>query len=662
MMRHFFPAFCSFFYTKNYLTLNSLPSKDLGVVSKAFLWVHIFFLLLAPQQASAQVEDYLRSGKAQIQMNNHKLALQDFEEAIRLRKNFAEAYFWRGIAYFNLKNYPQAFRSFDQAQVLAPERSQYLHSRYECYATLNNYALVLKHYEEVFVADSSEAWVHAEKAALLLFNKDYGRALYHANRALELDPYQVSPLAIRGMAHWGLKKGQSATEDFYNFLRDAQQAKDWFFLALQVSLHGLQDEDLRQKAEQWAFQAVQREDNFIHNQLYAQLLYHNGKKLNCLEVAHKAVSLAKKEGTNYTQVQKLLDELSESTVDDIPPLITLVSPPLARGGIVVSNRSEINIIGKASDESGIKEVLINGNPARVLANGDFNGVLLLKKDMNSFEIEASDLKGNVQRSTFQLLKEPIVSASQKKKKYKALGQSYALIFATNEYEYWGNLLNPVKDAETIAQDLREIYGFETDLVINATQAQVILKLKEYLQKSYQANDQLLIFFAGHGQFDQTFREGYLVTRDSRLDDDTKISYLPHSVLRSYVNNINCKHILLMMDVCFGGTFDPLLAAKGVRGEALSEDISPEEFIRRKLSTVTRKYITSGGKEYVPDGTPGQHSPFARKFLEALRSYGGKDQILTLSEVVSYLEKISPEPHAGEFGTNEPGSDFIFVAK
>jgi len=116
-----------------------------------------------------------------------------------------------------------------------------------------------------------------------------------------------------------------------------------------------------------------------------------------------------------------------------------------------------------------------------------------------------------------------------------------------------------------------------------------------------------------------------------------------------------------MDVCFGGTFDQKIAQRGqIQNEY--KEITRTEFIQRKLKNKTRLYLTSGGKEYVSDGRPGQHSPFARKFLEALRNYGGNDSILTQSEINNYVDKLTPEPRYGEFGNNEPGSDFIFVAK
>jgi len=242
---------------------------------------------------------------------------------------------------------------------------------------------------------------------------------------------------------------------------------------------------------------------------------------------------------------------------------------------------------------------------------------------------------------------------------------YALLFAIDEYDddKWKDLTNPINDARTIASELEESYGFKVEMVENFSQDEVIIKLREYAEKSYDEYDQLLIFFAGHGQFDELLGQGYIVSKNSRMNDVAKSSYISHSVLRNAIDNIPNQHILLAMDVCFGGTFDPLIARSGSRGgEDMYKEIETNAFINRKLRFKTRKYITSGGKQYVPDGRPGMHSPFASKFLEGLRSYGGRDNIITLPELYGWLERINPEPRTGGFGTNEAGSDFVFMVK
>lgn len=240
-------------------------------------------------------------------------------------------------------------------------------------------------------------------------------------------------------------------------------------------------------------------------------------------------------------------------------------------------------------------------------------------------------------------------------------KDYGLLFATDIYDYWSDLVNPVYDATAIAAELKDQYGFDIEVVTNATQEEMLVKIKEYSGRNYKPQDQLFIFFAGHGQFDEVFGEGYIVAKNSLERDPAKTSFISHSNLRSYINNIPCDHILLAMDVCFGGTLDPVIAR--ARGNEVKDELSVSEFLVRKLSKKTRRYITSGGKEYVSDGIVGQHSPFATRFLESLKSRGLEDGILTLNEMLPYFEKItSHEPRSGEFGENEKGSDFVFIVK
>lgn len=240
-------------------------------------------------------------------------------------------------------------------------------------------------------------------------------------------------------------------------------------------------------------------------------------------------------------------------------------------------------------------------------------------------------------------------------------KDYAILFATDKYDHWADLVNPVEDAHAIANELKTRYGFEVEVVENPSQEDVFIKIADYVQKKFKPQDQLMIFFAGHGYFDDTFGEGFVVASNSLENDKAKTSYISHSRLRSVINNIPCEHIFLTMDVCFGGTFDPVIARERGPGSAYTE-ASASEFLVRKLSYKTRKYLTSGGKTYVSDGVAGKHSPFALKVLQALKDNGGTDRILTLEEIRTYVERLVPEPRTGSFGDDNPASDFVFVAK
>jgi serine/threonine protein kinase len=247
------------------------------------------------------------------------------------------------------------------------------------------------------------------------------------------------------------------------------------------------------------------------------------------------------------------------------------------------------------------------------------------------------------------------------------GKNYALLFATDNYQYWPHLNNPLNDANTIAGELRDNYSFSDtapEVVANPRTKDIIDTLHEYATKSYGPNDQLFIYFAGHGFFDEREKEGFLVGADSRLqkDDTDHSSYVDFSRLSTILDSIPVQHIFVVLDVCYGGAFDAKVTKwAGQRGDEYA-DVAPEKFIQRKLAVKGRLYLTSGQITTVPDGKAGQHSPFARRFIESLRSYGGKKQLVTATSLAVDVAKLEPEPRFGEFGDSAPGADFLFIPK
>ena len=304
------------------------------------------------------------------------------------------------------------------------------------------------------------------------------------------------------------------------------------------------------------------------------------------------------------------------------------------------------VSGIVTDPSGIAEVKVNGAEVQVRGN-NFSDTVQLVSGKNIILVTATDGLGN------QSDEEITIFCDDERQ-----GKNYALLFAVDTYDHWSGLRYPRLDAMEIKQDLEQIYGFQVELVPNPTETQVLEVLNRYALKEYAPEDQLLIFFAGHGYFNKGFKIGYLIAQDTQYPDNSGrlLSYLSHSYFRDIIDNMSCKHILLILDTCYSGTFDVRLAMRG-EAENLPEMLSSED-IKRKLTYTTRWYLTSGSKEQVPD-----YSLFIRAFLEALRSQGGRDNVLTIKEILTHLEDLSnPTPCFDEFGRNAPGSDFLFIVK
>jgi Caspase domain len=375
------------------------------------------------------------------------------------------------------------------------------------------------------------------------------------------------------------------------------------------------------------------------------------------------------DGENLIEMDYLAVREGQKSYVPQPPVVTLITP---QGDDITVDAKSIQFkAGIKSDSklNGVK-LLVNDEQVQIQAKRDAEGKydilidqeLTLKPGFNDIRLMAKNDDGLIQRFALR-----IAAKTGDGSPVKRNGTDYALFIATDNYGQWSHLVNPVNDCRTIAQELETNYGFNTEIVIDGTRNDILKKLKEYARKVYADGDQLLIFIAGHGKFDDLFGEGYLVCTDSEKEDEGNNTYVAHSNLRTIANAIPCKHTLLMMDVCFGGTIDPFIATGGGhRGGDVADgggkELTQTDFISRKLAFKTRRYLTSGGKEYVPDGVPGNHSPYARKFLDALRNYGGHDRIMTLAELVLYFERLIPEPRFGEFGANEPGSDFLFIAR
>jgi hypothetical protein len=327
----------------------------------------------------------------------------------------------------------------------------------------------------------------------------------------------------------------------------------------------------------------------------------------------------------------------------------------------------------------IEAVIVNQQPLnsiRLIVSSSVDGTEIAVKnipieaDQMSYDIEQQiklpdgsnfiSLEVTTDNGVVVSEKRQVLTGKDAESNFVALNRKdYVLLFATNKYDHWNDLANPVDDATTIATELKEKYGFEVDLVENPTVEEIWEKLREYNERKFAPQDQLLIFFAGHGHYDESFGEGYVVARNSLHNDVSRTTYLSHNRLRGVINNISCNHILLTMDVCFGGTLDPVVASS--RG-AMEHEVSINDMLVRKWGYRTRKYLTSGGKEYVSDGIPGKHSPFAAKLIESLRSMGGDDRILTLAELQANLEKLKQLPRFGSFGADESLSDFVFVGE
>jgi uncharacterized caspase-like protein len=231
------------------------------------------------------------------------------------------------------------------------------------------------------------------------------------------------------------------------------------------------------------------------------------------------------------------------------------------------------------------------------------------------------------------------------------GNYYALVIGNNDYRSLPKLKTAVNDSVAIARLLQDEYRFQTTLLTDATRGQILRSLNDY-RKMLGKNDNLLIYYAGHGWLDSAADEGYWLPIDATRDDP--VNWIANSSITAAIKAINAKHVMVVADSCYSG--------KLMRGVSVREK-STGGALEKLAGRRTRVVMSSGGLEPVADAGIGDHSIFSAALIEALNRNKG---ILNGTQLFEQVRKPvmnnadqTPE-YADIHKAGHDGGDFLFV--
>lgn len=232
------------------------------------------------------------------------------------------------------------------------------------------------------------------------------------------------------------------------------------------------------------------------------------------------------------------------------------------------------------------------------------------------------------------------------------GRYHALVIGNNDYKQLPKLDMAVIDARAVADLLRQQYGFEVELQIDVTRNQVMASLAAF-RKRLTGDDNLVIFYSGHGYYDEAADRGYWLPVDA--DRDNPANWVSNADITDMIKAMQARHVLIVADSCYSGTL--------TRGGSIA--LHDAGYIRRMVEKRGRTVLTSGGLEPVLDAGGAGHSVFARAFIEALTEnvdvLDGQQLFARVREPVTANAEQTPEYGAIRFAGHD-GGDFIFVRR
>ena len=246
-------------------------------------------------------------------------------------------------------------------------------------------------------------------------------------------------------------------------------------------------------------------------------------------------------------------------------------------------------------------------------------------------------------------------------------QSWAVIIGIDKYQNATNLDYAVEDAEAMKELLIGKFDYPDEnvkMLVNQEANKVnIIKVISDISLSAGENDRVLVFFAGHGEtmdLPDGGEMGFLFPVDGN-QENLYASAIPMNDLKDWSNISNAKHMLFLVDACYGG-----LASVGSR--SLDAKTTPN-YIEKITKNKSRQIITAGGRdEKVIERPEWGHSAFTLNLKRGLGDGNADmnaDGYITanelgifLSESVTIDSENQQTPQSRKLTSQE--GEFVFV--
>jgi tetratricopeptide (TPR) repeat protein len=347
-------------------------------------------------------------------------------------------------------------------------------------------------------------------------------------------------------------------------------------------------------------------------------------------------------------------QIADRRTDKTGPEIKILEPTNKRGLKVVASGKDVMVKGIASDPSGIQEVSMNGQKIYAKEDGNFWGSVSLKDGTNKILILATDLAGNNSEHVFEIEKTTTDTDVKPVALTEKTGKNYAVFIASQNYDdsTIPSLENPISDAIKLKLILKNSYNFTDENIHTLFNPQRSDFKKKFLEltEALQPEDNLVIFYAGHGIWVDKEKKGYWLLTDAQRNDVN--TWLPNKLVLDMIAELPSRHTLLITDACFSGS---VFKSRSIGADAPAA-------LKEMDSKITRVAITSGNDTEVPDV-----SVFMKYLVKALNE--NKDKYLTAQKmfvnqiIEAVMTETKTEPRYGTLElAGHVGGDFIFNKK
>lgn len=564
---------------------------------------------------------------------NSKGAIKDLDIAIELNPNLTSLFIKRGLSKYDMGLYNDAIEDYDIALIKEPNNSEALLGKARSEKQLGRYQLAIKNYT----------------TCIATCNKNKNDAILSKS------------LSGRGNAYFYLGDLDNAILDFNESIK-IDSTNGYNFLKLGIIAFNKKD--------------YEQSLTYLNKYSIPRLLYKGKEKYDLLCEAYIYIS------KNNSELYKTFDSTSLNKAHYYADLSIKT--------IKTNETYAYYMKGRANYESGLYEkALFYLNKA--IGNRSDDVRYLVNRANTYYKLGALNTSSNVEISNDYYIRsktdyeaayknapglsieENYFSIVKNKVETKIYivdsitnSKYYAILIGIDNYSnQWSALKNPVNDCRAIYKILMNQYSFtEIDTLYNdmATRVNIIQLLEEASQKAKDNNKlNILIYYAGHGEFKKDINMGFWVPQDASTTSTSQ--YISNADIKGFITSIasNSKHTLLIADACFSG--DIFRSNSNIESNIIGNEKYYNTIYKRKSTQV----LTSGGIEPVSDGGGmNNHSIFAGYLINELEE--NKEQLIDISQIFQGIKRkvtnnSNQSPILGTLHeAKDEGGQFIFTKK
>ena len=360
--------------------------------------------------------------------------------------------------------------------------------------------------------------------------------------------------------------------------------------------------------------------------------------------------------------------LPAPTIEILDPSV----PPSTRGvklvQAIVSEARRI-VVGHVDAPAGLMSLTLNDATLPVSDKGMFRSEVTVAPNGTKVRVVATDKQGGRSERAFELAPAAAEAPAQTARAPEAsidFGRYFALVIGNDNYanREVNDLATARADARAFAKLLDDKFGFEVTLLLDATRYDILSALNK-LRGQLSENDNLLVFYAGHGELDRANSRGHWLPVDA--EPGSTANWISNVDLTDLLNAMSARHIIVIADSCYSGALTRSSLARLEAGMTREARVA---WMRGMVTKKSRTALTSGGIAPVLDSGGGEHSIFAKALLtvlgESQEAIEGQRVFQEISARVAWAAEAQhfeqlPQYAPIKFAGHESG-DFFFVPR